>query len=174
MFYYARYDNHEKAGKFAARHRDTTQKRMAELQASAGSSWADVSFLEQAAEALLECRRVLKYTYVLGYYMPDSKEKELFEHLQEQLERSTEHLAELTEAPLEKMSAPDVANFTRVTLQFLRNTLEGIEEGLTGTSPVASASAGAPAPAPAPAAAKPAAPASAGARSTVSSGSARK
>lgn len=105
---------------------------MAELQTTAGSSWSDVSFLEAAGEALLECRRVLKYTYVWGYYMPDGKERELFEHLQEQMERSTEHLAELTEAPLEKMARTDVANFTRVTLAFMRNLLEGIAEGLTG------------------------------------------
>lgn len=82
LFYYQRYDNHDKAGKFAARNRETTQKRMAELQSSSASSWSDVSFLETAADALLECRRVLKYSYVLGYYMADGKEKELFEHLQ--------------------------------------------------------------------------------------------
>jgi ariadne-1 len=139
LFYYARYDNHEKAGKFAAKNRIATQNRMAELQTTAGSSWSDVSFLEAAGEALLECRRVLKYTYVWGYYMPDGKERELFEHLQEQMERSTEHLAELTEAPLEKMARTDVANFTRVTLAFMRNLLEGIEEGLTGGEGVDSA-----------------------------------
>ncbi len=80
---------------------------------------------------LLQCRRVLKYTYVLGYYMNDGSEKRLFEHLQEQLERSTEHLAELFEAPLEKMERAEVVNFTRVTLQFLRNLIDGLDEGLT-------------------------------------------
>ena len=101
------------------------------LASGAASSWSDVAFLEAATEALLECRRVLKFTYVFGYYMRDGAEMRLFEHLQEQLERSTEHLAELTETPLEKMDRGEVTNFTRVTSQFLRNLLGGLEEGLT-------------------------------------------
>ena len=82
LFYYQRYVNHDAAGRFAAKHRETTQKRMAELQAAAATSWADVAFLEQATEALLECRRVLKHTYVMGFYMKEGAEKGLFEHLQ--------------------------------------------------------------------------------------------
>ena len=133
LFYFQRYMNHEQAGRFAVRHRAATQKRMADLaQASGeGSTWAEVSFLESATEALLECRRVLKHTYAAGYYMAEGAEKSLFEHLQEQLERSTEQLQELTEAPLEKISRQDVVNFTRATTQFLKNLLEGMDEGLT-------------------------------------------
>jgi len=126
---------HEQAGKFAAKTRALAQKRMADLALAGGAatSWEEVSFLEAAIEALLECRRVLKHTYIFGFYMEDGSEKRLFEHLQEQLERSTEHLAELTEAPLEKMERGQVVNFTRVTLQFLGNLLEGLDEGLTVT-----------------------------------------
>lgn len=82
--------------------------------------------------------------------------------MQEQLERSTEHLAELTEKPVDKMDRAEVRpmqscwrftvrmhrsachlisllaflclqviNFTRVTMQFLRNLLSGIDDGLT-------------------------------------------
>ena len=125
--------NHEQAGRFAVRHREATQKRMADLAlaSAGGSTWAEVSFLESATEALLECRRVLKHTYAAGYYMAEGAEKRLFEHLQEQLERSTAQLQELTEAPLEKVSRGDVINFTRATMQFLKNLLEGMDEGLT-------------------------------------------
>lgn len=125
--------NHDMAGRFAIKHREATRKRMADLALASGSaaSWSDVAFLESGTEALIECRRVLKYTYVFGYYMRDGGEMRLFEHLQEQLERSTEHLAELTEAPLEKMDRGEVVNFTRVTSQFLKNLLGGLEEGLT-------------------------------------------
>jgi ariadne-1 len=125
--------NHEQAGRFAVRHREATQKRMADLALASvgGSTWAEVSFLESATEALLECRRVLKHTYAAGYYMAEGAEKRLFEHLQEQLERSTEQLQELTEAPLEMVSRGDVINFTRATMQFLKNLLEGMDEGLT-------------------------------------------
>jgi ariadne-1 len=133
LFYFQRYVGHEQAGKFAAKTRALAQKRMADLALAGGAtmSWSEVSFLEAATEALLECRRVLKHTYIYGYYMEDGSEKRLFEHLQEQLERSTEHLQELTETSLEKMDRGEVVNFTRVVSTFLRNLLEGIDAGLT-------------------------------------------
>jgi ariadne-1 len=133
LFYFQRYANHDAAGRFAAKHRQATARRMQELQAAGGLSYSDVTFLDDATEALLECRKALKYTYVLAYYLPeDSADRGLFEHLQEQLERSTEHLAELTEKPVDKMDRVEVVNFTRVTLQFLKNLIAGLEEGLTG------------------------------------------
>lgn len=131
LFYYQRYSNHDAAGKFAAKHREAASKRMEELQASSAASWSDVTFLEEATNTLLECRRTLKYTYVMGFYMKDGQEKPLFEHLQEQLERTTEHLAELTEAPLEKMDRSSVMNYAEVTKRFLKNLLQGVEDGLT-------------------------------------------
>jgi ariadne-1 len=131
LFYFQRYENHHQAGKFAERLRETTQKRMTELQEKSTSSWSDVTYLEAATEVLLDCRRVLKYSYAFGYYMKDSREKRLFEHLQEMLEKNTEHLAELTEMPLSKMDRTDVVNYTRVTQRFMNQLLEGIEEGLT-------------------------------------------
>lgn len=131
LFYFQRYENHHQAGKFAERLRETTQHRMAELQEKSESSWSDVTFLETASETLLECRRVLKYSYAYGYYMKDGREKRLFEHLQEHLEKNTEHLAELTEMPLARVNRTDLVNYTRVTQRFLNQLLEGIQEGLT-------------------------------------------
>lgn len=77
-----------------------------------------------------QCRRALQYTYVSAYYLPASREKPLFEHLQEQLERATEHLAELTEQPVHQLQRADIANYTAVTRQFLRNLLQGMADGL--------------------------------------------
>jgi ariadne-1 len=132
LHYYQRFANHSEAGKFAQRMREGTESRMVELQASHGdSSWIDVQFLNAATEQLIECRRVLKYTYVFGYYLPAGKEKNLFEYLQENLEKNAEHLTGLSEAPLDKMNRSDVINYTRVTETFLRNLLTGVEDGLT-------------------------------------------
>ena len=42
-----------------------------------------MQFLKSAMEQLIECRRVLKYTYVFGYYLPEgTARKRLFEHHQ--------------------------------------------------------------------------------------------
>ncbi|TMW61508.1 hypothetical protein Poli38472_012699 [Pythium oligandrum] len=132
LHYYQRYANHSEAAKFAQRMREGTEARMIELQASNGdSSWIDVQFLNAATELLIECRRVLKYTYVFGYYLPPGKEKNLFEYLQENLEKNTEHLTGLSETPLDKVDRAEVVNYTRVTENFLRNLLTGVEDGLT-------------------------------------------
>ena len=86
----------------------------------------------------------------------------LFEYLQEQLERNTEHLSELSEKTNEEMDRSEIINYTRVTsqvsyffslwlalkkrilncvfffsfviyvVQFLKNLLDGVAEGLTG------------------------------------------
>ena len=90
---------------------------MGELQESTGSSsWIDVQFLKNANEMVIDCRRTLKYTYVFGYYLTsikpsdndDSmKHRALFENMQEDLERYTEILSELTEMPIERMTSPE-------------------------------------------------------------------
>lgn len=134
LHYFQRYANHKAAGKFASMQREQTERRMIELQeSSSGSSWIDVQFLKSATEILIVCRQVLKFTYVFAFYLPQGKEKNLFEYLQENLEKNTEHLTELSEMPLDKMDRSQVINFTRVTEKFLQNLLAGVEDGLTSS-----------------------------------------
>jgi ariadne-1 len=66
LHYYQRYHGHDRALMFANTQRELAEQRMAEKQESEKSSWMDVQFLKQAAEQVIECRRVLKYTYSLG------------------------------------------------------------------------------------------------------------
>jgi ariadne-1 len=84
----------------------------------------------------------LEWSYVYGYYLDKSKtaEKNLFEYLQEDLEKHTNHLSELYEMPLEKLQGDyhefikwkeDVTNYTRVTHKFLDKFVEGVMGGLT-------------------------------------------
>jgi ariadne-1 len=83
-----------------------------ERQEAQRSAWIDVQFLRQAAEQVIECRRVLKYTYVLGYFLRDgTPDKQLFEHHQEMLEKNTERLHECTEQPLETIDRTQVVVF---------------------------------------------------------------
>ncbi len=49
---------------------------------------------------MIEAHRVLRWTYVFGYYLDNPSEKSLFEFLQEDLEKNCDHLHELVEAPL--------------------------------------------------------------------------
>ncbi|CAM9336419.1 unnamed protein product [Chrysoparadoxa australica] len=126
LHYYQRYHGHQQSQAYAEKQQDATEKRMIELQESSeGSTWIDVQFLKAATEQLIDCRRVLKYTYVYGYYMEEgTPQKHLFEHHQENLEKFTERLSELSEMKLDVMNRTEVINNTRVTGKFMRSLLD--------------------------------------------------
>jgi ariadne-1 len=123
LHYYKRYHAHAEAQTFAKKQLKETESRMVLLQeATDDAKWSDVEFLKTANEQLVECRRVLKYTYVFAYYLDPglqpkgsagaawegnsnnlAMQRERFEHHQEMLERFTENLSELSEKPLAEM-----------------------------------------------------------------------
>ena len=69
----------------------------------------------------------------------DSKEKKLFEFLQEDLEKYTNALSEEYEKTFEQVPEyhdfitwkQEVSNYTRVTKKFLEHFLDGVAGGLT-------------------------------------------
>jgi len=133
LHYYKRFHAHAEAQKFARKQLKETEARMVLLQESSDDAkWTDVEFLKTANEQLVECRRVLKYTYAFAYYMNPSAlmQKERFEHHQEMLERFTENLSELSEKPLGEMDRTDVVNQTRVVDRFMKNILKYVEDGM--------------------------------------------
>lgn len=66
---------------------------------------------------------------MFGFFLEDGKEKELFEFLQEDLEKSTEHLTELLFRELDCISVPitspadilHIKNYTKVTRKVRNN-----------------------------------------------------
>jgi ariadne-1 len=133
LHYYKRFHAHAEAQKFAKKQLKETESRMVLLQESSDNSkWTDVEFLKTANEQLVECRKVLKYTYVYSYYMnpANTMQKERFEYHQEMLEKFTENLSEQSEKPLDKMDRTDVVNQTRVVDRFMKNILKYVEEGM--------------------------------------------
>jgi len=83
------------------------------LQEQNSSNWTDVEFLKSANKQLVECRKVLKYSYTFAFYLEEGDKKTRFEYHQEMLERFTEHLSELSEKPIQEMNRTDVVNSTR-------------------------------------------------------------
>lgn len=135
LHYYQRFHGHDSALKFAAGQREAAERKMVERQEAHRSTWIDVQFLKNAAEQVIDCRRVLKYTYVLGYFLEDdSPEKQLFEHHQELLEKNTEKLHEYTEQSLEAIDRTQVVNLTRVTERFMASLLASMTGGVVDIS----------------------------------------
>lgn len=132
-FYLTRYDNHLKALRFAEQTLESTESRMDELTAKYKWKPNEATFLMDAVKCVIECRRLLAWTYPIGYYIPESVHlKSLFEDLQQNLEKFTEHLHELSEQGPEKLAdnkvRAELKNHTRVTQKFRDNMMTGIHE----------------------------------------------
>lgn len=129
MHYYARFQAHDIALKFAIKQRTATEALLEKL-VTQGNSISEILFIRDAAEQVIACRRVLKYTYVMGYYMPSSAPcRLLFERHQEMLEENTEKLHEFTEQKdLKKLDRQLVTNITRITERFRDSLLEDITD----------------------------------------------
>jgi ariadne-1 len=139
MFYYHRYESHRNAGKIANEQRAQCQKREEQLLAKFDVRSQDTKFLGEATEQLIRNRRVLQWSYAMAFYLDKRRaaEKNLFEYLQEDLEKHTNHLSELYEMNLDKLETyqafmawkENVTNYTRVSAKFLQNFIEGTTSG---------------------------------------------
>jgi ariadne-1 len=141
MFYYHRYESHRNARRVADTQRVQCAEKEAAVLAKFGVRSADTKFMLEAVEQLLHCRRILEYSYMYGYYLSAKQgaERNLFEYLQEDVEKHTNELSEQYERDLRDL--PDyaafmawkerVTNLTRVCGKFVANFCSGVERGLT-------------------------------------------
>ena len=114
LHYYKRFHSHAQAQDFAIKSVKGTEARMILLQEqNSDTVWTDVEFLKAANRQLVECRKVLKYSYAFAYYLQDGDKKTRFEYHQEMLERFTENLSELSEKPIQDMNRAEVVNQVR-------------------------------------------------------------
>ena len=70
-----------------------------------------MQFLTDAINTVIDCRRMLKNTYVFGYYLKKCKEIALFEHNQSLLDSNTDRLHEM----LEQESIPNLFALSQVS-----------------------------------------------------------
>jgi len=105
---------------------------MSELQKEAITS-SEVQYIYEGTEELLECRNVLKYTYVFAYYLEEAgAKKELFESFQENLEKTTEQLSEILEkAEITQIHRLKALNVIQLARTRKTNLLSAVDQGLT-------------------------------------------
>lgn len=129
--YWERYSAHVQSLKLEEKHLAEARRRADEMMRSRTSLAAcditDVDYIVKAAKTLTKCRRTLKYTYVHAFYVTDKLEKDLFEHLQANLEKNVEELARLIEKP--DHDRMDVINQECVAEKRLANLLSSTAGG---------------------------------------------
>merc|ERR1719329_1260982 len=157
MFYFERFMDHDRGMKLTVREEIEVEKRVQELHDKHGFEIIELQFLYDALRQVRGCRRVLKWTYVYGYYLEEAgPQKNLFEYLQKNLEEKTDNLHEKLEKDFNKFftqegAAPseepangagevnhienfksfrsEVVNFSNVTSKFLQQILTDLGAG---------------------------------------------
>mmetsp|Transcript_56233 Transcript_56233/g.163013 ORF Transcript_56233/g.163013 Transcript_56233/m.163013 type:complete len:541 (+) Transcript_56233:168-1790(+) len=154
MFYFERFMDHDRGMKMAIQEETFIEDKVQKLHDLHNFEIIELQFLYDALRQVRVCKRVLKWTYVYGYYLDEvGPEKNLFEHLQKNLEEKTDYLHEMLEKELENTFFSEqsqlpleevpklfrefrskVANFTNVTQKFLQQIMTdlGSSSKLTG------------------------------------------
>merc|ERR1719333_1227591 len=84
--------------KITVREEEEVEGKVQVLHDKHGLEIIELQFLYDALKQVRACRCVLKWSYVYGYYLEEiGPEKNLFEHLQKNLEEKTDYLHELLE-----------------------------------------------------------------------------
>ncbi|KAF5175750.1 E3 ubiquitin-protein ligase arih1 [Thalictrum thalictroides] len=120
---------------------DVTIDKLRSIQCQLQS---ELKFIADAWVQIIECRRVLKWTYAYGYYLPEHEhaKKQLFEYLQGEAESGLERLHQCAEKEIEvhlNAEAPSeefnefrikLAGLTTVTRNYFENLVQALENGL--------------------------------------------
>ena len=137
LHYYKRYNAHEAAMKFAAKQVERAEETVGTLRAqgTAAAKWIDDGqFYKDAAKLVLDCRGMLKYTYVFAHGLNDGNAKDLFEYMQSNLESNVETLSEMSEKDILELNREEVINFVSVTKTLQGNLMQGVETGLASSA----------------------------------------
>ncbi|KAL4561044.1 hypothetical protein LXL04_033206 [Taraxacum kok-saghyz] len=117
---------------------------LAKLSAKQCQPETNLKFILEAWLQIVECRRVLKWTYAYGYYLPEQEQakRQFFEYLQGEAEAGLERLHQCAEKELHtylELSASDdfnnfrtkLAGLTTVTRNYFENLVNALENGLS-------------------------------------------
>jgi ariadne-1 len=138
-----RFIAHIKSVRFAQDTLTKALERSEVLQTLKGTGPQYTDFILKAVEQVINCRRVLAWTYAFSFFLaaPDkSRERELFDMQQQQLEQFTDELHELAERDVEILvddvdgARQKILTLTRVIRKYQGNVIDTIETaGLTTT-----------------------------------------
>ncbi|KAJ9189219.1 hypothetical protein P3X46_000539 [Hevea brasiliensis] len=105
---------------------------------------SQLKFITDAWLQVVECRRVLKWTYAYGYYLPEHElaKRQFFEYLQGEAESGLERLHQCAEKELQQFLNAEgpskefdefrtkLAGLTSVTKNYFENLVRALENGL--------------------------------------------
>lgn len=143
MFYFERYENHIRAIRKANELKDSFGDFATHMTTLKRFEMEDMKFLWTCLNSLINTRRVLANSYVLGYYLKNIKQVQLFEFMQKDLEMTCESFHELIERRKDEFVISDddnnvsflayksqLINIANVTTKFYQGFIKGISTDL--------------------------------------------
>ncbi|OEL31428.1 putative E3 ubiquitin-protein ligase ARI8 [Dichanthelium oligosanthes] len=91
------------------------KEQLAKLTDIFGIPETQLKFISEAWSQIIECRRVLKWTYAYGYYLDDKVKSEFFEYLQGEAESGLERLHQCAEKDLQAFLPSQKPDSTETT-----------------------------------------------------------
>jgi ariadne-1 len=133
LHYFKRYQMHQDHLKHARSLLETAMKTYEDYLESSATICLDPSdrFLIDTCQQLIEFRRVLMHTYIMGFYLKDdSSDKALFEHQQALLEEGTDLLQELSKSSSAIRKKHDIIHRTQVVNGFFQRLTSSFAGGV--------------------------------------------
>ncbi|CAI0558741.1 unnamed protein product [Linum tenue] len=144
--YYERWAANEKSRQIAVRDlKDVRENVVLKIGSIHGENPIQLVFLTEAWEQIVECRRVLKWTFAYGYYLPtgEAAKKQFFEYLQGQADTCLERLHDCAEKEMRKFVAQEsctkeyrafqvkLIDLTKLCRTYFENLVRALENGLS-------------------------------------------
>jgi len=143
--YYERWASNQSSRKKALADLHQMQTvHMEKLRDTQCQTEVELKFITEAWLQIVECRRVLKWSYAYGYYLPEHEhaKKQFFEYLQGEAESGLERLHQCAEKELQVFISAEsqseefndfrskLTGLTSVTKNFFKNLVSALENGL--------------------------------------------
>ena len=113
MFHYERHRNHSKSRQTAMKQIAKLQESKALLHNEKNYPVSELEFFDETAKCIIQCRQVLKWTYVVGYFMEgkdaqfNKGEVTLFKYQQTMLEEACEIAHKFMESDITPFIDPE-------------------------------------------------------------------
>ncbi|VAI74594.1 probable E3 ubiquitin-protein ligase ARI8 isoform X2 [Triticum urartu] len=151
MHYYERWASNQTSRQKAISDLQKAEKeQLAKLTDIYGIPETQLKFIIEAWSQIIECRRVLQWTYAYGYYLEDKVKSGFFEYLQGEAESGLERLHQCAEKdllaflPFSKHDTTEdhpspaefgefrvkLAGLTSITRNYFENLVRALEDGL--------------------------------------------
>ena len=123
--FYDSYSQEENAYKYALKLMDKILTYKNSLEREKNQPHLELGFLDEAVQTVIDCHRILKNTYIFGYYMKKNQSNSLYTHHQEMLRVEADKLHELLEMQhLPKIIAIDlIEDFNRAFADYKEKIL---------------------------------------------------